>query len=298
MIQLKIMSLGLKTSFKFFLAISFAIIQFFPIYASETVPVRDSSGEYTFAHYLYDNGDYANAAYEFVRLYLSADSLDKVKLAYNAGISFYNAGKYDRSYKFLKIAQEFGNSRELITKIYIKKGKYDKALESVEHLEEDRRLWLKAKIFRLSGQYEREKEMLQMINHNPQSKYFSVSAQIYDIINTPLETKSYLNAFMLSLLPLPAGAGYIYTQRYGDAVFANIFIISLAALGAIYYVSDSPNRAYLAWSIAGGFYLSAIYGSLVSVRLFNEQVQRNRSREINDIYQRDGKKEDIWHLSY
>ena len=88
-----------------------------------------------------------------------------------------------------------------------------------------------------------------------------------------------LAGFLSVMFP---GAGKIYTEEYGDAVFA---ALATGIFGYIAYSSfkaDHTFRGYLFSGIAGWFYAGGIYGSAASAQIFNAKVSFSFTKLLDE----------------
>lgn len=270
MIQLKNMILNLKT----YLIIS---ILFF-IWIEGVVGLSIDS---TFFYYLFKNGDYSNAYVEGLKLKFynkKYQIYDDKEIYKYIALSLFYTKQYRKSLeyfnKYLNHSATIEDSVfDKIIYIYKNENNFDEMKNILEKYYKNNRekyLLNKAKIAHLEKSYSLELKILDSLVLLDSLKYKDLSENIHIIFNNKPENKSYLKAFIFSLFPT---GGYIYTERYSDALFTWITLTPLATLGTLYYLNGDKYRSYIIYSVCGMFYLGTIYGSLVSVKLYNERIE-------------------------
>lgn len=103
--------------------------------------------------------------------------------------------------------------------------------------------------------------------------------RLYDSKMTLPSKDPALAGFLSVLFP---GAGKIYTEEYGDAVFA---ALATGVFGYIAYSSfkaDHKFRGYLFSGVAAWFYAGSIYGSAASAQIFNAKVSFSFSKLLDE----------------
>ena len=230
-----------------------------------------------FADFLYNEGEFADASKEYLKLYFTNKNDSLLK---RTAIAFYAAENYTMAETYLKKSFEIEQSQETYTKlfsIYETNEDYTKALELSKQIG-DESSWFQSKYFYLLGKQDSAKSYLEK---NGAPKYSVNSDAILELMQRDIPQKNRGIGFAASLLP---GGGYLYTERYGDALFTNLIVIPLAIVSGLYYVNDEKTKAYVWGGIGGIFYLGSIYGGVKSVSDYNEQIEIYRDHKIKDNY--------------
>ncbi|MBI4723183.1 MAG: hypothetical protein HY769_09375 [Candidatus Stahlbacteria bacterium] len=195
-----------------------------------------------FAHYLYKTGNYKSAITEYERaiFIISQDTcsskIDTFSLISQIGKSYLFLGESDIGRKYLNKVS----------------GDTSSALIGFSMLEEGKLLAAK-------------KEFSKIMNKAWQSK---IETHYSKLLTLP--HKSPLVAGLLSTI-VP-GSGRIYSNRWGDGVFAFLFTVGSFALAHHYYSADNHIAAIGFSGLGVLFYLGDIYGSCESAKLYNEKV--------------------------
>lgn len=234
-----------------------------------------------FANFLYEMGEYENATTEYLKInyFNKSDSITR-----KVALSAYYAENYKLAKEYLNLAFITYKSEDIYKKlfrIYEDEKLYKEALELSRHIENDN-VWYQSKYLYLLGENDSAKAILETSD----SKKYSINRDhILELMNREFTHKNYGAGTAASLFP---GGGYIYTERYGDALFANIVIIPLAIISAVYYVNDEKTKAYVWGGIGGAFYLGSIYGGIRSVGQYNKQTEVYRNSKILENYNSNG----------
>lgn len=251
------------------------------LFAQEDIYQLSSSKKY--ANYLYQSGDYylANQEYERIVFLDSLDQLAKIRLI--------------QSHRFLK------NYDVAISKLNA--WKIDDYLFSEEHI----------KLLLLSNQLEEASSFLEK-NHNfsnqKQTMYqVATSLLAYDIqkATTLLEKDSISNSsllneyqsiitdinqfkskkigFALPMSMLIPGTGKMYVGYWKDGLFS-LLLTSMSAWQAYRAFDQRGVKSAYAWiytGLATGFYIGNLYGTVKSVRKFNNHFKHKNIHRIEKI---------------
>ncbi|MEW6685765.1 MAG: tetratricopeptide repeat protein [Candidatus Edwardsbacteria bacterium] len=204
-----------------------------------------------FAESLESEGDYYRAVSEYKRfLYFSKDTLQSDKILYK------------------------------ISSLYEKMGKPENALDilmRIQRKEEKKYLFELGKVHFLMKNYENARSFW---NGNDtlrgwtylKEKDFSKAKKFLGHIDNLHSKKPILAAFLSSLVP---GLGRVYAGRSGDGVSSFLLTVSSGLSAYKYYRQGEKVPAVVFGSIGLFFYLGDIYGSVLSVKLYNEKKAKD-----------------------
>lgn len=98
---------------------------------------------------------------------------------------------------------------------------------------------------------------------------FNVFYEFYQKRLNPDYKSESIAGILSAIIP---GSGKIYTKEYGDGITAFVLTGLFSYLAYDNFKKDHNFRGYLFTSIAVGFYLGNIYGSVASAQIFNAKV--------------------------
>ncbi len=243
---------------------------------------------YEFAEYLYQEGDYLRAAGEFQRyLLLAEDSTHNAAILLKVGECYLLGGQYQQSITFFQRVIDENppsnykeNAAYQIAYSYTKSGDYHQSVRYLhEYLSQCSTICGKfSDLLGINYLYLRDWEKAHQvfssrINQGGQS--FDSLAPSLDrlaLAGTQISYKSPLVAGMMSSL-IP-GAGKMYAGRMSDGLYS-LITIGLTVWQAYGGFRNNGTHSVKGWiygSLAGVFYLGNIYGSIVSVRIHNENL--------------------------
>lgn len=132
-----------------------------------------------------------------------------------------------------------------------------------------------------------------------QLKYFSSMINFRDNISQPdfndeqkpnvqmlverrknIHFKSPAVAAMLSVIP---GLGKIYTEEYGDGIYALLFNGIFAFLAYDNFKANHTTRAWIFSAVTLGYYGGNIYGSAASAQIYNARVKSNFETDVDEF---------------
>lgn len=94
------------------------------------------------------------------------------------------------------------------------------------------------------------------------------------ILNIQEKCPTYKNPYIGSLLSIIVpGAGRMYSGRLGDGIFSLVTIISTGYSAYYYYKKDNYLVAGILGGVTGIFYAGEIFGSFVSVKIYNNRLK-------------------------
>jgi TM2 domain-containing membrane protein YozV len=241
-----------------------------------------------FADYLYDNGDYIRAAGEYQRYIYLADSEDNDSLYYKTIRALFSGGDYDHCLNLLSCFEDkypnseyFEQSTVCEAVINYRLENYKKTLELAEQTES-----LNPCLNRLVAGMSYLK--LQQVAQAQKISCFDNSTDICDEYKESLirlcdftheaDNLSFKSSFKAGIFSaLIPGSGKIYSGRTADGLYS-LLLIGLTGWQAYDgFDRDGANstKGWIFATIGTTFYLGNIYGSVLAVRIYNEQLYEN-----------------------
>jgi TM2 domain-containing membrane protein YozV len=208
----------------------------------------------SFAKSLEKEGDYYRAITEYKR-YLYYNDVDSIRL--KIALIYTKEGDLGNAIQIMKgIKNKDKGFKELMGWIFYKAEYFD----SVKNYWEDEKLGL---IYLREG---RCREGLK-------------------ILNIDRECPNYKNPFLGSFfsLVLP-GAGRIYAGRPGDGIFSFLTIASFAYSTYYYYERGKYIYAGVLGTLTCIFYAGEIFGSYISVKIYNNRLQLDFIKSIEENF--------------
>ncbi|HID93977.1 MAG TPA: tetratricopeptide repeat protein [bacterium (Candidatus Stahlbacteria)] len=269
----------------------FLVLMHNPLHAdSLSVNYFTPKNVYSFAEYLFQEGDYLRAAGEFQRyLYglgsfpAGADSvLYKIGLCYQLGKDFAKAIDY-----FRRVVDNYPQSTYIarscyqIAYSYFLMGKYRKSISYLDsvlpllELNHD-----KLKMQQLIGlnyiyqrQWKKAYNFLYSLDEDTKNDSLTILLMSFARKGEHLQHKNKLVAgFLSSVIP---GTGKVYCGRSSDGLFS-LIVVGLMGWQAYESFHKDGIHSVKGWiygTIGGIFYLGNIYGSIVAAKIYNEQQE-------------------------
>lgn len=244
-----------------------------------------------FAEYLYKNGDYSRASYEYLRvLYLFENNhSDTLRLNLKIGKCFGFLNDYKNAAKYFNVCLNSGLEETVYDEAVIhmgwmlfRQGYYD---QSISLLKEKQRSPNNQLINTLiladslcSGDAKSSKEIIETYNAAEQP-FIKPFEKYLDILNN-IKRKSPLKAGLLSAI-LP-GSGRVYSGRIKEGLVSMVSFFTTAYL-AYEGFKDQGIKSFRGWmfgSIGAFLYIGNIYGSVISARITNQKVDSNYKKGI------------------
>lgn len=293
-----------------FTAILFCILIVFPVLLYGGQVVIDSGVQFKLAESLYKQGDYNEAALEYMRFYHLFPSHENVLMArYKTGVSFFRADRLtDAKRHFAEIASDFSDSEGYAPKamfalsdVYMAMDRVPDAINTLSNLVtlttdtklKDRALqklaWLILKNaeelaarsdYRINP-YQRAAEYLAMVSDTAANNN-QIKGLLADLES--MEDLQQKHPFIAGLSAIIPGGGFLYCERYRDAATAFLFN-SAMILGA--YESFRNDQPFLGSAVAfveTGFYAGNIYGSVSSAHKYNRKKKKQMIRDLEKKY--------------
>lgn len=252
---------------------------------------------YQFATYLYETGDYPRAAAEYERyLFFAHDSARVDSIIFKIALSYRHVNEHERAINYFRRLTVRGGSAR-----YEGRAEYEVAysLFKMGHYGESI-LYSREAVGRIDlAEYKARLNMMVGINRFFQKdwqaaeKIFSANLEAEQIpevsvVNKQLKEFSsdgqrlpnkspVLAGLMSSVIP---GTGKIYAGRSIDGIYS-LILVSLTAWQSYEGFNDAGRSSKKGWiygSISAGFHLGNIYGTVISVRLYNEEIENQHVR--------------------
>ena len=257
---------------------------------SETPPDRKPSvmitpdKQFNYAENLFSNNDYSTAAMEYKRfIYFFPEDKRVERAMYQTGLSYYHRGDFKAAVdSFQKLVDEYADtdyaikSYFKISEVYMKLKAFDSAIINLNNLivvthdrdVRDEAYYRLGWIYLEMASWEKGRQYFSKISDKNKDKYRleKLAAELEKEKLIPQKNPKL--AGFLSVIP---GAGYLYTERYRDALIA--FLINGALIYAAYESFDSENPALggLLAFVGVGFYAGNIYGAVTSAHKYNRK---------------------------
>lgn len=275
-----------------FLLIAYSIIIFLPFAsAEESIEYYTPENVHKFADFLYEQGDYRRAAGEYQRylFYLSEASGESEQIRYKIALCYRFAGENEQAIRNFEILLRSRPQRQLASRAYYQIGAtyflMDEFEQSAQFLSEvlprivDARQHTAAEqliglSYLMQKQWFEAGEIFQKLQG---SDVISIreKASVYHSYaeaGTHLSSRSPFLAGVLSTI-VP-GAGRLYTGRIGDALTSllTVGIVGWQAYDGFQRDGLSSVKGWTLGTLGGIFYVGNIYGSVVSARVYNQNV--------------------------
>lgn len=244
--------------------------------------------QFEFAEYYYDNHDYKRAISEYHRFIYFFPQDGRSELAsFKIGMSYYK----DRQFREAIIAFEYlinryKNSRlsirsnYKIAESYLTLNESDSAIDILQHLValskdpniRDEAFYRIGWIYIDKGKWEKAKSIFRNISMKNRNKYRLKHLTAELAKERQIQKKNPRVAGLLSILP---GAGYLYVERYQDALISFFVIGGLSYAAYESFDDDRPALGGLLSAVGLGFYAGNIYGSISSAHKYNRRKSRS-----------------------
>lgn len=212
-----------------------------------------------FADYLYQEKDYARAITEYKRLlYLSQNTDYEIK--FTIGLCYKNLGEYKLAEKTFTELTPYTSEKAIIelAKTYYLNKDYNNVILTTKNIQSDTSKWLS------------------QLSYLRLHKWDSVEIEV----NIPRKSQ-FIGGLLSTIIP---GSGRIYGGRLGDGISSFLFTAGMGLLTYNYHKKGKEGHTYVFGGITLLFYLSDIYGSIVSVKLFNEYEEEKFIETLEQKY--------------
>ena len=238
-----------------------------------------------FAQHLYDEEYYERAAVEYER-YLYADSLaPKSRILYTIGRCYLHARDPEKAINYFSYAaqqrshQSFNDSVHIaLCASYLLSHKYRKFEQSICMSAEtnDLSFNLKSQLLELKGLYHLTRgnwqaASRQLTRMNSSHRIKKLQSLAVEGQNLPKKSPV-LAGVMSGIIP---GSGKVYSERPLDGLYSFLLTAGTAWLACEGYRDQgiSSTKCWLFGSVSLFFYVGNIYGSAISVKLYNKEHQ-------------------------
>jgi TolA-binding protein len=240
--------------------------------------------QFNYAENLFSNHDYSTAVMEYKRfIYFFPEDKRVERAMYQTGMSYYLGGDFKAAVEsFKKLVDEYVDSDYAIksyfkiSEAYMKLMAFDPAIINLNNLivvayDEDVRdeaYYRLGWIYLETASWEKGRQYFSKISVKNKDKYRLEKLAAELDTEKLIPKKNPKLAGFLSVIP---GAGYLYCERYQDALIA--FLINGALICAAYESFDSENPALggLLAFVGVGFYAGNIYGAVTSAHKYNRK---------------------------
>lgn len=277
---------------KFLFIVSLIIFSFIPkqIEAQSQENYFSPENILRFADYLFQEKDYIRAAGEYQRYLYCFDTLppNADMIFYKVGLSFRMAKEFEKSIHYFNKVISMSENNSYIDKAYVQIGyiyylkeRYDC---SISYLTENFSLLHSADSKEKSNQiiglnyiyqknWDRAVDWYNSLDKKNKAAAFSVRLKNLAVKGKNLPRKNrFLAGAMSALIP---GAGKIYCKRTYDGLTS--FIVTVLAGWQAYkgFKEDGINstKGWIYGTVFTFFYLGDIYGSVVAVNIYNQNLE-------------------------
>ena len=285
----KVLIYKLKINFIITFFAGFVLLQSFSQAYADPVLKIDPDTQYNFAEYYFSKKEYFRAIGEYKRfIYFFPEDARAPFATYKIGMSYFkNRGFKEAVNSFETIIERYADndlsvkSYFMISECLVMLAEYVPAISNLHNLivitddmhTKDEAFYRIGWIYLEIGAWEKAKLYFSKISiqnsHNYSLKKLS------DELNRELTTPG-KNPNLAGILSIIPGAGFLYCERYQDALIA--FLLNGAMICAAYEAFDSDNGALggIITFVETGFYAGNIYGSVSSAHKYN----RNKTEQF------------------
>lgn len=245
--------------------------------------------QYNFAEHYYSNEEYFRAIGEYKRfIYFFPEDTRVPSAAYKIGESYFKARRFREAINSFKTIIDQYDDIDLSIKSYfmiseclVLLGEYGPAISNLHNLivitddvqAKDEAYYRIGWIYLEMEAWEKASLYFAKISRQNTHKYNlkKLSDELNREVTIPRKNPKL--AGVLSIIP---GAGFLYCERYQDALIA--FLLNGAMICAAYEAFDNGNEALggIIAFVETGFYAGNIYGSVSSAHKYN----RNKSKQF------------------
>lgn len=245
--------------------------------------IVDADKQFEFAEYFFSNQEYASAISEYERfIYFFPKDVRIEPAKFRIGMAHFKSKRFSQAVNAFKILiEKYGQtdlgikSYLMISESYAKLKAFDNAIINLHNLitiTGDENIQDEA-YYRIGWLY------IEMASWEKAKNYFSkISAPNKDTyrlkrLAADLDKEKIIpqkNPGLAGFLSIIPGTGFIYTERYQDALIA--FLINGALMYAAYEAFDNDNDALggIITLVEFGFYTGNIYGAVSSAHKYNQ----------------------------
>jgi tetratricopeptide (TPR) repeat protein len=237
-----------------------------------------------YAEDLFSNKDYSTAVMEYKRfIYFFPEDQRVERAMYQTGMSYFLGGDFKAAVdSFKKLVDEYKDTDDAIksyfkiSEAYMKLAAVDLAIINLNNLimvardpdVRDAAYYRLGWIYLETASWEKGRQHFSKISVKNKEK-FRLETLAAELEKEKLIPKK--NPRLAGFLSVIPGAGYLYCERYQDALIA--FLINGALIYAAYESFDEGNPALggLLTFVEVGFYAGNIYGAVTSAHKYNRK---------------------------
>lgn len=164
----------------------------------------------------------------------------------------------------------------IISSLYIKMGDFENALSSlmkIQNRDEKKYPFEMGKVYFVAGDYKTARNYWNKNDTLTGWTYLReqnfAKARYYLGFNDNLRFKKpFIGALLSGVIP---GLGRVYAGRTGDGISSFLLTVGSAVSGYVYYKREAMIPSIIFGSLATFFYLGDIYGSTLSVKIYNDK---------------------------
>jgi tetratricopeptide (TPR) repeat protein len=254
--------------------------------AGQTVTV-DAGKQFNFAEHLFAAGEFMSAVNEYHRfIFLFPQDHRVDKAMFRVGECYKAGRQFDLAVQsFTRVIDESGESAFVVqayyklSDIYLEIGRPASAITTLHNLAtivedpglRDESYYRIGWIYLDMGDWELARASFDTISHQNREKYRVRDLNDGLASQVRIKKKHPATAGMLSIIP---GGGYLYCERYQDALIA--FLVNGGLIYAAYEAFDHDMIALggVIAFVEVGFYSGNIYGAVSSAHKYNQRQDR------------------------
>ncbi len=245
---------------------------------SQSNPLKTPQNIKLFADYLFCEQDYLRAAEEYISL---GDSSMSDTIIYKIAKCFSFIGESEKSLEYF---HRISTSSLLFDDAIRETGKIyylvKDTLSLNKMISQTNNSFSELSKLKIALKLERNQieEITGLISDSDED--FNVLNKFYLKRKHPNYKSESIAGILSAIIP---GSGKIYTQNYSDGITAFVLTGLFSYLAYDNFKNNHNFRAYLFTSIAAGFYLGNIYGSVASAQIFNARVDFSFIEELTEF---------------
>jgi len=244
--------------------------------------IIDADKQFEFAEYLFSNQEYARAIGEYARFIYFFPEDDRIEPAmFRIGLAHFKSKRFSRAVcAFKTLIEKYGRtdlsikSYLMISESYAESNAFDNAIINLHNLItitgdeniQDEAYYRIGWLYIEMASWEKAKDYFSKISAPNKDTYRLKRLAVALNEEKTIPRKNPGLAGFLSVIP---GAGFIYTERYRDALIA--FLSNGALMYAAYEAFDNDNDVLggIITLVEFGFYTGNIYGAVSSAHKYN-----------------------------
>lgn len=247
----------------------------------------DADTQFDYAEHLYAGKRFLVAVIEYQRfIYLFAEDLRVEQAMHRIGMAYYTERQFQQAIQsFLDLIEKFGESELgihsylMVAESNVELGRTGSAITTLHNLivvtddpdVRDEANYRIGWIYLQMAQWDKGREYFEQISLENRDKYrlSRLSAEIEKLDHSPRKNSRLAGA--LSIIP---GLGYVYCERYQDALIS--LLVNGGLIWAAFEAFDNDLVALgsVITFVEIGFYAGNIYGSVASAHKYNRERDR------------------------